>query len=96
MKLYTFQKPAWWKGCRQRGNYIADSSFIFDELMRTPYIWMLEQYKKRIRETSASALIWVWEEIPEVCRDGSLDWDIEEGYKENYLFVFEHSDKDVL
>lgn len=96
MKLYTFQKPAWWKICRQSGNYKADSSFIFDELMRTPYYWMLEQYKKRIRETSASALIWVWEKIPEDCRDGAMDWDIEEGYKENYLFIFEHSEKDVL
>ncbi|QKE76072.1 DUF3841 domain-containing protein (plasmid) [Arthrobacter citreus] len=96
MKMYTFQKPAWWGACRQRGSYVADPSFIPYESMRTQYIWMLESYKKRIRDTSASALIWVWEEIPEGYRDGAMDWDIEEGNKENYLFVFEHSEIDVL
>ncbi|PET71562.1 hypothetical protein CN514_06670 [Bacillus sp. AFS001701] len=96
MKLYTFQRPAWWTACRQNGYYVADTSFIFDESMKAPYNWMLEQYKKRIHQTSASALIWVWKEIPEGYRDGATDWDIEEGYKENYLFVFEHSEKDVL
>jgi len=57
---------------------------------------MLEQYRKRIRQTSESALIWVWENIPESYRDGAIDWDIEKGYKENYLFVFEHTERDVL
>jgi len=52
VKLYTFQKPARWVACCQRGNYIADSSFIFVWSMMTAYIWMLDQYKKPIREMS--------------------------------------------
>lgn len=81
---------------RQRSYYVADSALISEESKETPYKWMLEQYKKRIRHMSAPALLWVWEEIPEGYRDGATDWDIEEAYKENYLFVFQHSEKDVL
>lgn len=72
MILWTIQTKQAWKVAQQRGYLVGDVAYVWEDFL-SPYLWMMDQMKKRINFYTGEYPVWLWVKRPDLRCSGHLE-----------------------
>lgn len=69
---YTIQTDDAWREAQNKGYLIGKREYVYDDWLK-PYLWMISQMAKRVKEYNGEYPIWLWTTRPDLRRSAHLE-----------------------